>query len=393
MPNFIKQSKLKREYQLDPAKTVRWISEAIEAKEIRPDQFSIQDLFISLIENGQEMFNELRHGTLGPRQLHLLEAANAVSTADFSNITGQLLITRVLERYQDPEFLWPELCETIPTVFQDGEKIPGIGRLGDKAETVEEGMAYPTVGLNEVYLQTVPLVKKGLIVPVTREAILADRTGILLREAGEGGHALGILKEKSVMDVATGQVNNYKRNGVATNTYLTSGAYVNSQTGNALDTSGNEWRAIEKGDLLFDALTDPSTGEPIGGQTKEILVPTALMRTANRIVGATEVQTVDMRANAGTVRTTGGNPYGGKGLRVLSNQYVKARTSSATQWFQSSAGFKRAFAWMQAWDIESIAAAANNEAEFTQDIMFRVKGTYKGVAQSLEPRYVCKNDT
>ena len=82
--------------------------------------------------------------------------------------------------------------------------------------------------------------------PVTREIIIADRTGILLKAAAETGHWCGLNKEKRVLDVVTGQVNNYKRNLTATNTYLTSGTYVNSQTGNALDGQGNEWRALEK---------------------------------------------------------------------------------------------------------------------------------------------------
>ena len=121
-----------------------------------------------------------------------------------------------------------------------------IGRIGDKAEIVDEGASYPLVGLNEEYIDTPPTRKRGFIVPVTREIIVADRTGILLKAAGETGRWCGLNKEKRVLDVVTGIQNNYKRNGTATNTYLTSGAYVNSQTGNALDGQGNEWRALEK---------------------------------------------------------------------------------------------------------------------------------------------------
>src|SRR5262249_21357057 len=127
--------------------------------------------------------------------------------------------------------------------------------LGDNAEIVQEGQPYPNIGLNEEWIQTAPTKKRGFIVPVTREIIVADRTGILLREAGEGGRWLGLNKEKRVIDIVTGQTNNYQRNGTASNTYLTSGAYINSQTGNALDGQGNEWRAVEKAELLFDAIT------------------------------------------------------------------------------------------------------------------------------------------
>jgi hypothetical protein len=321
----------------------------------------------------------------------LLEASNAVNTSMFSTITGQIVFSAVLERYADPEFLWPDLVTTINTNFLDGEVVPGIGRIGDKAEVVDEGGTYPTVGLNEAYVRTQRTQKRGLIVPLTREVITADRTGILLREAGEVGHWMGINKEKRVLDVVTGQVNNYNRNAVSTNSYLTSGAYINAQTGNALDGSGNEWRAIEKSELLFDGLTDPNTGEPIIGKIDALIVPSALKRTALRILGATDVQTVDMRANAVTIRTTSQNPYRGDSLKVLSSPYVKSRSGSSSLWWCGQP--KRAFSYFQIYDIETLQAASNSEPEFTQDIWMRFKVSERGVCQVLEPRVMVQNNT
>ena len=387
---LINARELRRQYDLmGPARTVSRLTEALEEGHLKPDSFSIRDCFVALIEGGDELLNRISYRKSG--RMSFLEAAQAVDTSAFSNIIGQIIYSRIKERYNDPAFLWPELCETIPTEFLDGEKIPGIGRIGDKAEIVDEGQPYPNVGLNEEWIQTSPTRKRGFIVPVTREIIIADRTGILLREAGEGGNWLGLNKEKRVLDVVLGQVNNYSRNGTANNTYLTSGAYVNDTTGNALDGSGNEWRALEKAELLFDAITDPNTGEPVIVQPDTMIVPSALKRTANRILGATEVQTVDMRVQATTIRSNGPNPYTGAALRVLSSPYVKNRTGSSTKWFFGRP--KAAFAYMEVWAIETLQAAANNEAEFTQDIVERYKVSERGVAQVVEPRFMTRSDT
>ncbi len=392
MPKMVNLQELKRQHDLEPERCLRQLCENLEAGRIRTDQLSIRDLFEAFVPNGRELLYEISFRRSGGNRAALLEASQAVATGDFSNITGQIIYNRVREKYQDPTLLWPELCETQTTEFLNGERIPSIGRIGDKAEKVEEGMPYPMVGLNEEWTDTKPTVKHGFIVPITREAIVADRTAMLLKVAGEGGRWAGVLKEKEVIDVATGQINNYNRNGTSTNTYLTSGAYINSQTGNALDGSANEWRAIEKADLLFDAITDPNTSEPIGiPPNPQMLVPSALLKTAERIVNATGVQTVDMRTNATTIRTDGQNPLGTRRPQILSNQYVKARTSSTTQWFYGD--FKRAILYMEVWGIETTQAASNSDVEFLQDIWARHKVSYRGIAQMYEPRFLTKNDT
>jgi hypothetical protein len=383
---------LKRQYELEPARCVSNLLEAIDTKKIPLAELSIRDIFEAIIPNGTALLYEISFRRSGGNRRSLMEAGNAVSTGDFSNITGQIIYNAIRAAYEDPVLLWPQLVTNTPTEFLNGERIPGVGRIGDKAEKVEEGMPYPMVALNEEWTDTKPTVKHGFQIGVTREMIIADRTGLVTSVATEGGRWAGVLKEKEVVDNATGQINNYNRNGVSLNTFLTSGAYINSQTGNALDTSANEWRAIEKADLLFDAMTDPNTGEPIGiPQNPQLLVPSALLKTAERIVHATSVQTVDMRANAGTIRTEGPNPLGTRRPQILSNQYVKARTGSATQWFYGD--FKRAMKYMSVWEIETVTAASNSEPEFVSDIWARHKVSYRGVCQMFEPRFLCKNDT
>jgi len=390
MSKAISLRELKRHVSYEGSqKAAQHLVRGLDQGFFKPDDFSVKELFEALHDDGGELLRNIGRGKSGG--MNLLEAANAVDTSAFTGIIGQIVFNRVKEAYSDPEFLWPQLCETMTSTFAAGERIPGIGRIGDKAEIVNEGEAYPTVGLNEEFIDTPPTRKRGMIVPVSREIIIEDRTGMLLKAAGETGHWLGLNKEKRVIDVAIGAVNNYKRNLTATNTYLTSGAYINSQTGNALDGSGNEWRALEKADLLFDAILDPNTGEPIIISPDVLLVPTALKRTAERIINATGIQTVDMRVNAATIRTESGNPYGGKGLKVLSSPYIKVRSTSATRWWYGVP--KKAFLYISIWDIETLQAASNSEQEFTMDIWLRYKCSEKGVAAVQEPRFMTQNDS
>jgi hypothetical protein len=389
MSKFINLQELKRMVRcLRPEGTATTLVESLNRGQLKPENFSVQDLFVALHESGEELLRNISSRRSGG--IDLMEAAQAVDTAAFSGIIGQIVFNKIKDAYQDPEFLWPDLCETMTTQFLDGERIPGIGRIGDKAEIVDEGAPYPLVGLNEEYIDTPPTRKRGFIVPVTREIIVADRTGVLLKAAAETGRWCGLNKEKRVLDIVVGSANNYKRNGTATSTYLTSGAYINSQTGNALDGQGNEWRALEKADLLFDSITDPNTGEPILVAPDALIVPSALKRTAERIVNATGIVTVDNRANASTIRTESASPYAGKGIKVLSSPYVKARSSSATKWWYGVP--KRAFLYIQVWDIETLQAASNNELEFSQDIWMRYKVSERGVAAVQEPRFMVQNE-
>ncbi len=390
---FINVANLERQYRTEPEKCVQQLYENLESGVLKPDNFSFRDLFVAFHPHGRELLYEIGYGRGHGSTAALREAASYVSSGDFSNITGQLYITKVKEAFNDPELIWRQLSTIVPTVFKDGERIPGVGGISPSLiEPIGEGQAYPTLGLNENWTDTVPTVKKGFELGITRETIVGDRTGQVMREGAQGAKACGIVIEKEIIDLATGQRNNYNRNGVSTNTFLTSGAYINDQTSNALDGQANEWRSLEKADLLFDAMVNPDTGEPIGvPSAPKLLVPSALLRTAERIVGATSVATVDTRVQATTIRTEGPNPLGTRRPTILSNQYVKSRTSSTTKWFYGS--FTEAIYWMQMWDIETLDAADNNEVSFTRDIWSRKRFGYRGVGMMMEPRYITRNDT
>lgn len=393
MATKINRKELVRLFESEGAtKGSQVLQEGLAAKELKLDDLSIRDLFEAAVVDdhgkpcGRDILYEMdpRRGALTVRALTIQEARGAVDTSAFNNITGQFVYNKIKESYDDPEFIGDELCTTQDTFLIDGEKIPGAGNLGDVAQVVAEREEYPYVGLNEEWTMTPPTDKRGFIVPVTREIIMLDKTGLVVAAAQKTGRAMGLNKEKRVLDVVFGVVNTYNRNGTATNTYLTSGAYIN-QTSNTL----SDWTSIQTAELLFDAITDPNTGEPITGSIDTIIVPTALRRTANRILMASEIAHVDNQVAASTIRTWSRNPYSGETYRVISSPYVKQRTTSASTWFAGRP--KRAFLYMQNWGIETLQAAQNSEADFLQDIVSRYKVSERGAAHSYEPRYMTKN--
>lgn len=377
---------LQRMYDLNgPRWTVKHLRESLKTKALAAEDFSIRDLYTALVPDGKRRMRVMeRRGRSG---LHLLEANTAVDTSAFSNITGQIVFNKILEGYENPEFLYPKLLEKIPTTFLDRERFASIGAIGDMAERIGEGQMYPNVGVNEVYVDTPSTEKYGNIVPVTREMVIADRTGQLLKYAGDVGHALGINLEKRALDVVVGAQNSYTRNGTSTNTYLTSGAYTNQQANALVDHTDQE-----NAELLLARITDPSTGEPILNKPKAFLVPQALYKTAQRIVNATGVAVVDLSASTNTQRMYTKPPellYPGGQLQVLTNAWVHTRTGDHTTWFLGD--FQNAFGHRIVWDIEVLQAATNSEAEFTQDVMLRYRSSMRGVVVIKDPRFVCKN--
>lgn len=383
MGRMLNYRSLKEQYDADPAHCCRELGEAIEGRHLDTRDFSIRELAEAFLGEDVVRAMEPRRKSGG---LRLLEAASAVDTTAFSNITGQIVFSKVKEQFGLIDTAVDALCTTVPTTILDGEKIPGVSGIGDEAEVVEEARPYPTVGVSEEYIQTPKLLKRGFIVPVTREIIVADKTGRVVKQCGDTGKWLALNKMKRVLDTVFGVTNTYKRNGTSYNTYLTSGAYINQQANPLAD-----WTDVENAELLFDAMTDPNTGEPIGadlmGRGMVLIVPTALKRTAARFVNATEIRFGDGASN--TTATYGKNPLDGTDITIWSSPYVKARTGSASTWFYGAP--KDAFLYMEAWGIETQQAPANSQADFERDIRLQFKVSEMGAAAVEEPRRMTKN--
>ncbi|MEK6236237.1 MAG: hypothetical protein N2C14_16145, partial [Planctomycetales bacterium] len=199
---------LHRMYELEgPGETVARLSEALREKHLRPEDFSFRTLAEALVPEGRDWVHHL-----DPRRkasVNLLESEGVDVTA-FNNVTAQLLYSKIMDGYEQEAFVGSQLVDVIPTRL-DGEKIPGAENIADEVDQVAPGMPYPHVGFGEDYIETPGTDKRGLICAVTREAIFFDRTGLVMRNAFRVGEVLGLNREKRILDVVLGVVNNYNQ--------------------------------------------------------------------------------------------------------------------------------------------------------------------------------------
>lgn len=376
-------------------RTTEHLAEALREKHLRPEDFSIRDLAEELVPDGREFVRSLGPGKSGG--INLLEAGHAIDTAQFANITGQVVYSRVLEAAQAEEFVFSKLVETIPTEF-NGERIAGISGIGDEAEVVNEGGTYPLAGVAEDYIDTPPTVKRGMIVPVTKEAIFFDRTGLLLRKASEVGYSAGLNKEKRVIDVIIDENTTngrYRWRGTIIATYGdNSGTHTwdNLQASNALV----DWTDINAAELLLADMRDPNTGEPMMIMADTLIVCPELEAQAYIALNAAMVALfAGGYATSGNLsRTDTPNPIGsGRKFtgryNVVTSRLLPDRLGTNTSWFLGNP--RKAFAYMENWGLQVTQAPSNSEADFTQDIVARYKVSERGATATLEPRYMAKS--
>jgi len=366
--------------------------EGLRRRQISPGEISIKNMFIMAVENGAELVESFnprnRNSSTG---INLMEAGGAIDTTHFSNISGQIVYSEILDKFESPELIGNNLVTNRPTQF-NGERVPGIGMLSDDVQVVGENEEYPRAGTPEEFVDTPETTKRGLIVELTKEAIFFDRTNDLVAQASAVGDVLSVNKEKRILDTIFGITTTYRRNGTAAQaTYgdtHTNGDFDNLVASNALVDYNNVDTALQ----AFDLMTDPNTGEPIVISSIDMVVPRALLMTAARVLEATGIEQGAIDAN--TPRTMGPNPLNSQtvtrrhSFNIWESPYVKNRTGSNSTWFLGD--FKKAFRYMENWPITVVQAPANSEAEFNRDVVSAYKASERGTGAVYEPRFVIK---
>lgn len=381
----VKLRQFKASYERDGhAKTTARICEYLDNGQLKPSDFSFRDIAETVIPDGREWLN-----SLNPRQgSGYVQEAYAVDTSNFANITGQIVYSALLQAYMQPEFVFSKVVPNQPTPFS-GEKIAGIGQMGDKAESIGEGMPYPSAGLNEDYIETPATTKKGMKIPVTREAVFFDRTGLVLGRAAEVGNFLALNKEKRIIDVIIGAVNNFKWKGTAYNTFQTSTPWVNVKTSNTLV----DWVNVDAAEQILYGMTDPSTGEPIMITPKHIVVNRAYLNAAIRAVAPVVQSTTPGYATSGNPTNTNFGVYRAGNYEILYSPLFNARQTAASQatnyWYDGD--LTKAFAYMENWPITFVQAPANHPDEFDRDVVAQWKASERGAAAVMNPRYLVQN--
>lgn len=373
-----------------PQRFFEEVEKAFRENHIKPKELSVRRLFENFVPNGRELLSEYdpRTRALFAGNVHLLEEAGAIKTTNFQAITGNAIYSQMLDTYDnEPNMIGEDLVDIMPSSLYQ-EELPGVGEAGDMAEAVPEQGEFPYVGVNEELIRTPRTKKYGYQVALTWEMTFFDRFGLVLERASNIGRWLRVSREKRILDTVFGINNTYIRNDQAYDTYLTSGSWINHKTSNALA----DWTDVEAAELLFDAMTDPNTGEPIVTIPDTLIVPTALSKTADYILNAIQVREGSALAGAADTsafarQTLAANPLKNQ-LKILSSQYVKARTSSASTWFIGSP--KKAFKLIENAPM-TVEPLTPGDYSFSRHIVTGWRGWEMSSVAVIEPRHMVKN--
>lgn len=397
---MIKAKELRKAMQADPQTTLADIQEALDRGRqgkpggLRPEDFAIQDLAAQLISYQGEPIGESLLRSILLQEVSLLEGDGALSTSMFAAITGQVLKAAIMEGYQLPEFVLSSIVGVIPGHKQQAE-IDGVSLSWAQGKNLQvgEGQEYPAVGMGDEYVKTPRLVKRGALIRITKEALLADETGQILEQARRVGELIGLEKEQALTDYVIGAVQGCvieKRIGDSTegsyDLFYTSGRYANRQT-NALA----DWTDIDAAEELFTKMTMPGTGQPPILTQRFVLVPPQLRSTAGRILNATET-----RSGTSNV-VVAANPLAGLGLRLVVSPLVYTRlvaagasqSTAAGTWFYGD--LPRAFRYYQSWSLQVEEDMAKTLA-FTHDVAVQFKTSERGTPVVGEPRLWSRQD-
>ncbi len=391
----VKQNRFREHYHLRPGASIlceskahyEWwesFDKAMKEGHIKPLDLSIREIFEATVPNGRELVESWRPGP--GSGISLVEAGGAVTSSDFSNITGQIVYNALIQDLDSEEFAIQNLIPTQSTPF-DGEKIAGIAGLGDQAEIVPENDEYPLVGTGEDWIESPQTTKRGFIVPITKEAIFFDRTGDVMRKGGAVGESLHLNKEKRAVDCLIDENTTKHRYKWRGTTYAT---YVDTPWDNLLaSTTLVDWTDIDEAEQNMNAVVDPNTGEPVVIGATHLIVAKQLEQTAARIVNATEIHSHEGGyATSGTLQqTVGPNPYSSK-FTIVTTRFIAARMATDTNWFLGNP--TKAFTYMENWPITVTQAPAGSSEEFHRDIVTQFKCSERGQYFTVEPRVMLK---
>lgn len=311
-----------------------------------------------------------------------------VKSSAFTNITGELISKMIINAYKSLSKIGDKLTSKYKTRLRY-ERLPGF--IGSEApQTVNEGDAYPESGISDKYTELGEAEKKGRIISLTEEAIYFDQTGILIERAKGIGEKCALDREKKILRAILGIDNAYFPSGVSTALYQATPYRV---TSNALV----DWTDIEKCELDgFSAMVDDSPNrDEIIVTPNVVLVPSALKRTAQRILNATEVTHGDFD-DVDSVKTRGTNPVKND-YQIVSSVLIHALQVTAgttpsiakSNWWMGD--FSKQFKWKEIFPLQTFRAIEDSNLKFERDVVSRFKVRYYGNPFVIDNKYVVKN--
>lgn len=261
---------------------------------IPAERFSIREAWEALIGPVGDTLSVGR--ALSRRGFHGSPIVETVQSTAFSVLTGNVIAARVQQEYNATPSVLDRLVTPLPSKMRT-ERFAGLQALGD-IDAVPEGQEYPESGFFDRATEGPEPCKRGTMIGITEETVYFDQTGQILtrargigRAAREDREAYGI---RAIQDAAGYSAFYPVVAGTPTQTALyrsaAAGAEWYNKTVNLTTTNALvDWTDIDAALQTAYAITDEK-GNPITFLANVLLVPRALLATALRIVGATQLQ-------------------------------------------------------------------------------------------------------
>lgn len=379
--------------QLGPEKATETFAEMLEAKDLDYRNIDLGRLFVECFGWHNFLLCRSREKFVFEVQAEALQEANgAVNSSAFHNITGQIVYSAIMEPYNAVAHVFTPLIPEVKTEFLQGEKIPGVTEIGDEIAERAEGDPYALAGVGEDWIFTPSIKDRGVIVPVTWEAIFGDRTGKVLDRCGDVGKWGGRNREKRAIDCVIDENTTRHRYNWRGTTIASYGDNSGNHSWDNLVASNGlvDWTDLDAAEQLLNAITDPYTGEVVDVEARHLIVTKQLEQVANRILSATELRVATPGyATAGNPTLTNfANPYLNK-YQVVSSKLLAPRLATDTDWFLGDIG---AYArYMVAERANVVQAPPNTEAEFHRRIVAQFRFNERGEYVVVQPRAIIKS--
>lgn len=303
------------------------------------------------------------------------ELREAVDTADFPILTGQLVIKKVQEAYQTVAKLGDTLTTRMPS-NKLIDRVTGIKRRSN-LKKIKEGMPYEqTAQLSEEYID-IAGDKWGEILDITEEMVMFDQTHEVFRRASRIGEDAALEREYEIL--ATIQdLTGYKGwnpSGSQVDLYQTAAAAPHTYS-NLITNILTDHTDINAAYLAFAAMRNEN-GMPIVIQPKVLLVPVALKMTSQTLMKSSVM--------LGTYNATP-NPVQND-FKVESTAFLDM--NSSVNWYLGD--FKKQFVWKEVIPFQVQSRNKNTEDGWKRDIYASFKVRYYGTCAALDYLYVIKS--
>jgi len=336
---------------------------------------------------------------------YIRETIGPTGIEGFRMIAGQLLFDTFKKGYENPAFIADDLFETVPaqTMFQT--LIPGLTNIGSSAvESLRDDQEYPLVTMGEDWILAPELERKGCRIELTEDMLNELSSFQVLEQAQKVGTALGIEREKTLLNCALVGTGKYARKSTSfIDVYGdNSGSHNwdNLAASNGMTAAGAN-AAIDTAEQLLQGMTDPNTGDPIAvGNGRQIVFPIGLRNAVYGYLASTGYQWGDTTQGTTMVVTSTrkgtevtGMAHGVDMPTPHSNAFVKtvlaAASVATTTWYYGD--FKNAVKYREMYPIQVIPMPSGYDATWTRNVIAGYVARRFGSPYWEEPRLVIKN--